>query len=205
MNKRFSRDFYFLYISSLVLLASGAYLFGQIYGVPFAEDFWADLFATFIGVIIGIPIALYIYAFQEMSRREHEKIEEEKRKEKILSAIKNELEFNKDLLTKAKEVEIEEEGKGLNLVMANVETWKAFSEGGEIQWIKDPKLVNRLANVYYSLKYFNYENEKNFDFAISTSNHVNFLPDVVLKNISEVLVENCDKSLAHIDEILELI
>ena len=35
--------------------------------------------------------------------------------------------------------------------MLRDEVWKAFSDGGELQWIRDPVLLTHLANLYGTL------------------------------------------------------
>jgi hypothetical protein len=32
------------------------------------------------------------------------------------------------------------------------ESWKAFSDGGEIQWIKDPELLGIISEAYYAMR-----------------------------------------------------
>jgi hypothetical protein len=39
----------------------------------------------------------------------------------------------------------------LSAVLRN-ESWKAFSDGGELEWVKDPKLLNDLSDAYYAIR-----------------------------------------------------
>ena|SRR5689334_3493052 len=43
------------------------------------------------------------------------------------------------------------------------ETWKSFSDGGELQWLKDPGLLTILAGTYARIGYVRSLSEKYFD------------------------------------------
>ena len=138
-----------IYIPSIILLFIGAYMLGRVYGIPFVENFWAGLFATFIGVVLGIPIAFYIHGIQERYRGDLEITEEEKRKRKILLALRKELEKNREMLMEYKKNLEDTSTSEILILIIRDETWRAFSDGGELKWIKDIELLEDLANVYF--------------------------------------------------------
>jgi len=113
----------------------------EFFDISFLKDFASNALATFLGAILGIPIALWINKHQEKSS-------EKERKQKILSLLFEELIINLTQLSgwhknKRKKVETTMMGPFLR-----DESWRAFSDGGELEWIKDPKLISELANAY---------------------------------------------------------
>jgi hypothetical protein len=114
---------------------------------------WA---ATMIGVIVGVPIALWLGSFQQMEqeRKERNKNELEAlaRKSKILKLIKKELEYNREQLLAAK---IEVDGVPKRVVFLEGlkdELWNAFSDGGELEWIKDLQLMDAISFAYHYIR-----------------------------------------------------
>lgn len=156
-----------IYIPSVILLFFGAYMLGRVYGVPFVENFWAGLFATFIGVVLGIPIAFHIHGVQERYRGDLEKIEEEKRKRIILLALRKELEKNRDMLMEYKKNFKDTSTSEILILVIRDETWRAFSDGGELEWIKDIELLEDLANVYFIIRTISISSERLHDYCIA--------------------------------------
>jgi hypothetical protein len=127
---------------------------------------WA---ATMIGVILGIPIAL------EISRRQ-QAAESKQRETKILILLHNELQHN--FLLFKKWVKLLEQDLAIKLATTGTfqaelagekpiasqlirvaqntpmktELWKTFTEGGEIQWIKDLDILDKLSDAYYHIR-----------------------------------------------------
>jgi hypothetical protein len=105
----------------------------------------SDLSATIIGIALGIPVALIINRWIEGKT-------EKERKKKILQLLHNELTLNLFNLNKWKEGKsnfdeiVMLEGKFKD------ESWRAFSDGGELEWIKDPQLLDIISNAYYGIK-----------------------------------------------------
>jgi hypothetical protein len=114
------------------------------FDVAFWQAFVSNLFSTIIGVILGIPAALYLNGFLERAN------EKENRK-RILLLIWVELNGILVQLEKWKSSpKTYEDIVSLNLSITT-ETWKTLSDGGELQWIKDPGLLLKLADIYSSL------------------------------------------------------
>lgn len=138
----------------------------------FWGDFWPQLSATVIGLCLGIPITLFatflgvglgIPAGLYLEGR-IEKRTGEKRRAKILSAIRDELEINVGYLTSYK-ANLENIGRGGSYPVTTIrnETWITFREGGELEWINDPILLNQLASVYFLITVINHMTEKYYD------------------------------------------
>jgi len=103
----------------------------------FWQNFASNGLATLLGVAIGIPIALWINNLLE-------KQTEVKHKKKILSVLKVELTENDQILTRW----VESGKDKLGVIVVNVrlkdELWSTFSDGGELEWIKDTQLLVHL-------------------------------------------------------------
>ena len=113
----------------------------NFFDISFWQNFVSNALATFLGAIIGIPIALGL-------SRHQEKTSEKERKTKILGLLREELLANLTQLSgwnKSKDKRAEAIIIGPFL---RDESWKAFSDGGELEWIKNPKLISELANAY---------------------------------------------------------
>jgi hypothetical protein len=109
-------------------------------------------------VIVGIPIALWTSNYQE-------RIAEKERKAKILGLLREELCVNLTQLSGLQKSQT----KHYELFIINGflkdESWKSFSDGGELQWIKDPVLLNQLSWAYSTVKTVTYISEKYFTYA----------------------------------------
>jgi hypothetical protein len=117
----------------------------HIYGSSFVQNFLANWWATFLGVIIGIPIVLWTTKYQEV-------IVEKERKGKILRLLNEELLVNLGQLSGWQKSDIKN-FEALTLGgMLKDDTWKAFSDGGELEWIKDPGLLSDLSWAYGSIR-----------------------------------------------------
>ena len=116
----------------------------------FWEQFWPQLIATVVGLIIGIPVGLWVSGYQN-------KREERERKNKILLGLKDELIFNIHVLKRTldslpKSTSFEDEN--LIFYSAKSETWKTFSDGGELEWIKDISILGDLSKAYYVINHY---------------------------------------------------
>lgn len=116
----------------------------------FYPEFWNDFVSngvsTLIGAIIGIPIALWLSTFQGA-------IEQRARKAKILILLEEELSANLELLQQWEHWPEDFMVRSLNLVAyIKVKHWDAFADGGELQWIQNPKLLSEIADAYHQLK-----------------------------------------------------
>jgi hypothetical protein len=170
----------------------------QFFDFTFWQNFVSNSLATLLGIIIGIPVALWINSWQERkTEKEH--------KRKILYLLYGELITNHEVLTKW----WGDEGKrvlGVMPALLHFELWSSFSDGGELQWIKDPDLLNWISDAYYSIKSVMYLSEKNLDIlyisndAISGWSHKEFLDK--LDNAVADAQENIEEALGKIKETI---
>jgi hypothetical protein len=122
-------------------------------GTPgFLENFMGNWAATMIGAVIGIPIALWLSRRQqrEQEKRELETQQQEAvaRKAKILNLIRSELQYNRDQLMESKT----ETNHVVFINGLKDELWSAFSDGGELEWIRDLQLLYDISFAYHYVR-----------------------------------------------------
>ncbi len=112
----------------------------------FWNDFLSTGISTLLGAIIGIPVALWLSNFQTT-------IEQRSRKAKILTLLEEELLENIALLKTWEGWSGDRMERILNLLaFIKVKHWNAFSDGGELGWIQNPRLLGQIADAYNDLK-----------------------------------------------------
>ena len=128
----------------------------NFFDISFWQNFGSNLLATLIGVALGIPVAFWI-SRQAEATTEHEK------KKKILEQLSPEIEFNRTTISTWKDQG--ELGWTLTTVGLKLrdEIWEAFSDGGELAWIRDATLLANLADVYGKIKRIKYLTDKYVD------------------------------------------
>ncbi len=90
-----------------------------------------------------------------------------KKKDKILSGLREELKTEKKKLDDFfKEINKPDRPK-FPLYLIRTETWNAFSDGGELEWIDKPELLDKLAETYFSIRNVNFLSERIFDLLLT--------------------------------------
>lgn len=163
-------------------------IFSDLFGEVFLPDFISNTLATFLGVIMGIPVALWLSSYQKRRTTVEKKY-------KILNLLKVELELNRSELVAWKSRESGDLEAGTLGVKLSDESWRAFSEGGELEWIKDPSLLFALSNVYYEIGVIKNLSEKYYNVSIIGSrkisqpivvNHLDLLKQAVVNAINTI-------------------
>jgi hypothetical protein len=117
----------------------------NFFDFSFWQSFLSNLLATIIGVGLGIPVALLINRWVESKT-------EKERKKKILSVLRVELMENFTVLRGW----VNEGKKKVDVLQLTAtlkdESWSAFSEGGELEWIKDPYLLSELSDAFSTIR-----------------------------------------------------
>ena len=108
--------------------------------MEFWVQFWPQLAATVIGVFLGGWVALYLNRYQE-------KLLQKEKMRKMLVPLRRELKLNQDTLSQIRTGDFDFR-ESPNLRNA---TWKAFSAGGELEWIMDPDLLEVIAIAYHEV------------------------------------------------------
>jgi len=133
----------------------------------FRADFLSNLAATVLGLVVGIPVALELsrrqQAAEEANAIDKRTREEAGRKRKVLQLLRKELQENHRAL---QERVSQPSSVGTRVVLLPAlknELWMAFSDGGELEWIQDPSLVDRIAEAYYGIGGIIYLEERYFE------------------------------------------
>lgn len=144
-------------VVSIFVFAYTYYRYASFYGIDFWQNAISNFLATFLGLVFGIPVALWINEIQQesISKVENQKLQDEaqQRKKRILESLRTELQANLDLfeLYPGYDSFTEESFESLCFVVNSpiFVVWKTFSDGGELQWIKDSNLLQEFHWAYY--------------------------------------------------------
>lgn len=154
----------------------------------------SGLVSTIIGVALGIPVALLI-------NKQIEAITEKEKKRRILNSLNIELSIIRMAISFWKDRGKQAEGMA-NLGMSlHDEGWKAFSDGGELQWIRDPMLLHLMSSAYGRLGYVRLLSEKYFDIVTFRKNSTATIARTVaqdLRNAIDRLDEKIEEALTEI-------
>ena len=116
----------------------------------------SGVFSTGLALIVGIPIALWIdRIIKSQEQKEKERADREKEKE-ILYLIEEEIRWNSEKISSERKIE------GFDPL--KTEYWEVLKSSGNLNYIPDPKLLNRITSAYHVIKVVeSLENEANFD------------------------------------------
>src|SRR5687767_14912395 len=125
----------------------------NFFDISFWQGFLSNLLATLIGAFVGIYLAL------QVDRRKESSTEKEKNA-KILQVLSVELNENRLKISMWNEAGKDDESMTTMGALLSDEIWNTFSDGGELQWIKDPFLLSELAFTYAEIKRIKYLSDK---------------------------------------------
>ena len=139
MTKLIGRYFVALMVIGSILFVALLVFWGfQSWGIFFVQNFGSNWLATLLGVIIGLPLAFWANNYQEQATQRQ-------RKWKILKSLFNELGYYKIELDRWVDQDlIRTESGTVSSVLLN-EIWNTFSDGGELEWIKDGRLLAQIS------------------------------------------------------------
>src|SRR3990172_46354 len=147
----------------------------------FLSDFLANALATGLGAAIGIPIALWI-------ARVLERREERTRKARILSLLAKELEQNVHSMSEWAMSPSKPKDTAILHAQLKDQLWRAFSDGGELQWIKDPNVLAVLAHCYHLIAAARYLSDRHCETIEKATTVVSFLdPDPLLRVLDDIV------------------
>ena len=137
----------------VLVIVPVAYFVSQFTDVQFIDSAMGNWFATMVGAIGGIFIALELERWKNKSdERDHTN--------KVLTLVKGELQENlSSLNTRVSE----NNPNRFNPYRLKDELWNAFSDGGELQWIKDLDLLDKISGSYYRIRIIINLEDKYFD------------------------------------------
>ena len=167
-----------------------------MFNQDFCSSFLSNLFATIIGIGFGLPIALWLDRIIR-SRNEKGKTKESlERVKKILILLQSELNENHDSINKF------HEDVSNYYYPVRIESWNAFSDGGELQWLNDPDLLAVLSSTYATINHFHFIFEKYVQGSLFPSSVGS--PELK-KRIFNIVVKQQDIAKKQISICLEII
>lgn len=132
-------------IGTVILLIIVTVILLFIFSKDFRANFASDFFASLIGVFVGAYIALWLDRYRE-------EITRKAKIKKMLVLLGDELLKNKKAFSDWNEVGSSYWSAGMTASMIKDDLWRAFSDGGELQWITDLLLLDLLATTYYGIR-----------------------------------------------------
>src|SRR6266850_6155528 len=112
----------------------------------FDTSSWSNALSNFIatagGIIVGLPVAMWPARTRQKRMEKEREDEKKKRSIKILVLLESELNDNCEYMDRF------HRDVASNFYPVCVESWKAFSDGGELQWLDDPELTHQLSMAY---------------------------------------------------------
>lgn len=120
--------------------------------------FWLDVLSNFLataaGLILGVPAGLWLDRYIRNRNEVEKRVEAKKREHKILTILRKELADNIQMMS----LLYRDFANGYYPVA--FESWRAFSDGGELQWIDDPELLSKLSFAYARISQYSFLLEK---------------------------------------------
>jgi hypothetical protein len=169
---------------------------------PFWSNFWlnfsSNLFATLIGIVVGLPAALWLDRKARAKNELEKAYEAKQRAAKILSILLAEIEDDLVAMSHFHEDMANE------FYPVRTESWRAFSDGGELQWINDPELLNQLSMGYAEIDHYSFVLEKYFDayFHLERSGNLR-LTKPLFQNVIKIR-ESAIKKATSVKELLRV-
>ena len=161
------------------------------------SQFVSDLLATIIGAGLALYGAIWLdrkSRYRVEAAREKEKQE---KREQVLSLIRDELSANLSALTNI------DDNVPSTYRHIRVETWQAFSDGGSLEPIDDPKLLGHISNACANSRHFILLYYRFFDMAFfPAKNAYDSLKDVFLNHTMKAKEDAKSSIEATIQEIM---
>lgn len=210
----------------IIAIIPFAYFLLRLLGVPilgflpnsqdqsFLDGTMGNWFATIMGLIAGVPIGLWINQkqqdLQEKERVIFEKKISDERKNRVLTLLRNELDTNRQFLNLLVEKQNEQPDIAILAGMKNV-LWKAFSDSGELHWVDNPSLIDKISNAYYNInqliEYEHRYSDPYFNSAVSSSSGKGtFAGERTVKNVQALrpaALESINEAINSIDAELK--
>lgn len=134
------------------------YLLAAPLGVGW-DAYWSGALPAFAAIAGGVPIALRLAQLGEEGARKRETEAAAARRSLVLEVIRNELRENLDELQGVRA----QRPRLLVIPSLKDEVWRALGLGGELRWVDDPELIERLARAYHRISTTTFLEQRMFD------------------------------------------
>lgn len=112
----------------------------------FTKSFASNTLATIIGAVCGLIIVLWVNDLERDKLKKDSESQTQSNKERVLKVLIEDLKHNQSELKK--QLSPQESKAFLLRINLKIESWRAFSNGGELQSINDPEILHKLANIF---------------------------------------------------------
>jgi len=116
-----------------------------LFDAAFRQDLLTNALATMLGVIIGIPAALWLARIQER-RQAHTSAE------RMLALLGRELDHNLAAIDNWRNSPTRYDDTATLVASRKDELWRAISDGGELQWLRDLDVLDSFSPVYLRVR-----------------------------------------------------
>ncbi len=207
--KNINRKLLWLFVAVLAIIPIGYFLIHWADSV-FRDNAMGNWFATMIGALVGILIALEINRIQQelVEKRDNQAREKEEagHRSKILRLIKKELEYNYESMSQRQPQKEAGAHRAVFVNRLKDELWNAFSDGGELQWIRDLDLLDFISDAYYHIRIIIFLEEKYFEathFSGMMIKQDKYPKDRILEYLSvtdPIVLKQIERALKEIDQ-----
>ncbi|NPV08621.1 MAG: hypothetical protein HPY83_11770 [Anaerolineae bacterium] len=113
----------------------------------FQREFLSRLGSSLAAILVGVPIALGLRDQLRRGEMEEHRRSQAEHASTVLSLLRRELEHNGDLL-------LARQGSDTPLPSEPLkdDLWQALTRGGELPWLQEPAVLDRLASAYYYVR-----------------------------------------------------
>ncbi len=149
---------------------------GPFFDLSFWKDFVANGSATVLGLVLGIPFGLFLsrrsQALAEASGKRRDLELAATRRRQVLTSLATELNANLSAIEGLSDFfwnidfrdNLDDHADAyLRKGLLRTATWEAFSDGGLLRWIEDPRALDTLSQVYHTVRTLNRHIDKLFE------------------------------------------
>jgi hypothetical protein len=133
------------FLIPIIVVIAATFTVYLLLGADVWENFLPNFLATMLGAIVGIPIAFGINNQQEAKK-------EELQKEKIIPILREELMVNLTHLSSWQKSNTQKLESVYTSIFLEDSAWSAFSDSGELAFIKDVDLLMKISHAYSTVR-----------------------------------------------------
>jgi hypothetical protein len=139
------RDALQAYLIPVIVVVAALVAVYMLLGVNVWENFLPNFLATMLGAIVGIPIAIGINNQQDAKK-------ERLQKEKIIPILREELLVNLTHLSSWQKSNSQKLETVYTSIFLEESAWATFSDSGELAFVKDVKLLQKISHAYSTIR-----------------------------------------------------
>jgi hypothetical protein len=135
-----------IFLSVVITVGIIAISIPHFQDMEFIKSFISNALATIVGAICGLFIVLWVNDLERSRSKDENEAQMQASREKVVRVLIDDLQHNRDELQK--HTSPKESDAFVLRTTLKIESWKALSNGGELQAIRDPEVIHRLADMF---------------------------------------------------------